>query len=76
MIPKELPKSAQSEQDQSLVHLLPDFVFYSRLGAEVLTLMTFMNKDMQSKKQRNAVKVIIAIVLIAFIVSIVAVAFY
>lgn len=38
--------------------------------------MTFMNKGMQSKKQRNIVKVIIGIVLLTFMVSIVAVAFY
>jgi hypothetical protein len=38
--------------------------------------MSFMNRGMQSKKQRIAVLIIIGIVLLSFLISIVGVAIY
>lgn len=38
--------------------------------------MSFMNRGMQSKKQRKLVAAVIGIVLVSFLVSIVAVGFY
>ena len=38
--------------------------------------MSFMNSGMQNKKQKKAVTIIVGIVILSFLVSIVAVAFY
>lgn len=38
--------------------------------------MSFMNSGMQNKKQKKAVTIIVGVVILSFLVSIVAVAFY